>query len=119
MRITDERFLDKSQDEYELFWRKIITFVDDFRRQPEPQFLVENEELTTFEGAFYAALVEELAKEFEIAIPNWVYKKKYYLDEPVFPNGLKGDSRIYVALEAPLAFKIRNIYIGKNTFYRC
>jgi len=105
--------------EYEQFWRKIISFVDNFRRQPDPLFLVENEELSSFEGAFYAAVVEELAKEFEISIPRWVYKKKYYLNEPVFPNGLKGDSRIYAALDAPLAFKTRNIYIGRNTFLRC
>ena len=108
-----------NRDDYKKLWDKVIHFVDEFRRNPKPESLQEVNDLSTIEGAFYAGVVEFLAKEHNIPVPEWVFDKKYYLSEPLFPNGLKGDSRIYTALESPLAFKTRNIYIGANTFNRC
>jgi len=49
----------------------------------------------------------------------WVFSSKYYLQNPVFLGGLKGEYRILIMLETPLSFKSRNIFIGANTFDRC
>ena len=108
-----------NREEYKKLWRMIVSFLDDFRRNPNPESLQEIDSLGIIEGAFYAGLVEEMAKEQNFSVPDWVYKDIYYLSEPLFFNGLTGDSRIITALESPLSFKTRNIFIGSNTFCRC
>ena len=106
--------------EYGIFWNKIIRFVDDFRRNPSENKLKESVVFTNdVAGAFYAGVVEELAKEQNMAVPQWVFQKKYYLYEPTFLTELKGEYRIFVALETPLAFKVRNIFVGADTLFRC
>ena len=108
-----------NKEESKKLWRMIVNFLDDFRRNPNPESLQEIDSLGIIEGAFYAGLVEEMAKEQKFSVPAWVYKENYYLSEPLFFNGLYGDSRIITALESPLSFKTRNIFIGADTFSRC
>ena len=108
-----------NRDEYKILWDKVVIFIDNFRRNPNIESLQEVKNLGTIEGAFYAGLVEKLSIDYKMTTPAWVYRDEFYLKEPVFPNGLKGESRIYTALECPLAFKLRNIFIGLNTFDRC
>jgi hypothetical protein len=107
------------KEERKKFWNEIIWFVDDFRRTPMEEKLKEirtsNEEI----NAFYAAVVEELAKEHNMAVPKWVFHKSYYLKEPFFLSELNGDYRLIAILEAPMSFKTHNIFIGANTFDRC
>ena len=108
-----------NRDEYRIFWNKIIRFVDDFRRDPShDKLLEENDYKNDIANAFYAGVVEELAKEQNMSIPQWVFQNKYYLPEPVFLGGLKGEYRIFIIIETPLAFKIRNIFVGDNVLDR-
>ena len=102
-----------------IFWNKIIRFVDDFRRDPTKEKMQEVDMGHPDANAFFAGVVEKLSQEQSIEPPVWIFKKKYYLQEPFFMGELKGISRILTILETPLAFKTRNIYIGANTFDRC
>ena len=109
-----------NRDEYRILWNEIIRFVDDFRRNPSHDKLKErNDAMNDIANAFYAGVVEELAREQNMCAPQWVFQKKYYLPEPVFLGGLKGEYRIFVLLETPLAFKVRNIFVGDNVLDRC
>ena len=106
--------------EYGILWNKIIRFVDDFRRNPSEDKLKEPVEFTNdVASAFYAGVVVELANEQNMAVPQWVFQKKYYLSEPAFLTELRGEYKIFVALETPLAFKVRNIFVGADTLFRC
>ena len=107
-----------NKERYRIIWNEIIRFIDDFRLNPLPEKLKYNKYQDKIEGTFYAGVVEMLAKEQGLKIPSWVYNKKYYLSEPVFMGGFKGEYRILIMIETPLIFKIRNIFIGKNTFDR-
>ena len=108
-----------TKEEYKSFWNKIIYFVDDFRREPVEDKLREVNIENQMAAAFYAAVVEVLAKEKKMPVPKWVYHEKYYLKEPAFPGPLKGEYRILMMLETPLAFKTRNIFVGANILSRC
>ena len=109
-----------NRDEYRILWNEIISFVDEFRRNPSIDKLRDEPSYTNdIANAFYAGVVEELAKEQKLYVPQWAFNKKYYLPEPVFMGGWKGEYRILLMLETPLAFQIRNIFIGNNTFERC
>ena len=107
-----------NKERYRVIWNENIRFIDDFRQNPLPEKLKFNKYQDNTEGAFYAGVVEMLAKEQDFKTPSWVYNKKYYLTEPVFMGGFKGEYRILIMIETPLIFKIRNIFIGKDTFER-
>ena len=108
-----------SCDEYRILWWDVVRYVDMFRSNPlinieEPQY--ESAEY----NAYFAGLVEFLTKEQKIDTPDWVYNKKYYLSYPIFPTNIKNTLfRVITAIETPLEFKSRNIFIGANTFDRC
>jgi len=105
--------------EYTVLWNKIIMFVDDFRLNPQQNFIKTS--LDSLQAdALYAGVVEYLAREQQVTIPDWVFDRKYYLDEPWFVSGLKNlHHRIITMIECPGEFKSRNIFLGKNTFDRC
>ena len=110
-----------NREEYRVLWNDIVRFVDDFRRNPSFDKVREGRSYTNdIANAFYAGVVEELAKEQNMRIPQWVFHEKYYLPEPVFLGEFKGgEYRILILLETPLAFKIRNIFVGDNILDRC
>ena len=109
-----------NRDEYRILWNDIVRFIDDFRRNPKVDKLKEKSGYTNdIANAFYAGVVEELAKEQNMVIPQWVFSKKYYLKEPAFLTDLKGEVKIFIMLETPLAFKTRNIFVGSDTLCRC
>ena len=109
-----------NREEYRILWNDIVRFVDDFHRNPSfDKLRKERSYNNIIANAFYAGVVEELAKKHNISIPQWVYKKKYFLPEPVFLGEFKGEYRILILLETPLAFKMRNIFAGDNILDRC
>jgi len=109
-----------NRDEYRILWNEIIRFVDDFRRNPSfDKLKIEASYTNNIANAFYAGVVEELAKEHNMKAPKWALCKKYYLSEPVFLGGFKSEYRILIMIETPLAFKVRNIFVGENILHRC
>jgi len=108
-----------SIDEYRGLWWDAVKFVDDFRTNPFMKIEVPNYDSIEF-NAYFAGLVEFLTKEQSIDTPDWVFEKKYYLSDPVFPTKIKNTLfRLITVIETPLEFKSRNIFIGANTFDRC
>ena len=106
-------------EEYRELWWDVVNFVDEFRRNPKMD--VHSSVYNSAEcNAYYAGLVEFLTKEQGVETPDWVFEKKYYLSDPLFPTKIKNTVfRMITIIETPLEFKTRNIYIGENTFFRC
>jgi hypothetical protein len=67
---------------------------------------------------FLAGMVEKLCNDYEIDCPTWVYKDKYFLEEPNFYMDVQGNLRIILLVESPVEFKIRNIFTTKNCLTR-
>jgi hypothetical protein len=99
-------------------WRWMVSFVNDFRRNPSKKKLKEFDFGDTEINALYAGIVEMLAQEQGIKSPKWVLKKKYFLSNPLFIGVLKGEAKIYSLVESPVFFKRRNIFLCANTFVR-
>ena len=105
--------------DWKAFWYTLSNFLDDFKRNPSQGILNSppgsiNKKI----DCFIAAVVEQLAINYKLEIPNWVYHKQYFLDEPFFPSGLKGDYRFFALKESPLAFSARQIFVTTNVLDR-
>lgn len=68
--------------------------------------------------AFLAAAVHKLANDFQIDVPNWVFKKEYYLKEPYFDCNARGKLRLLFMYKSPTEFKHRNIFVDENILQR-
>ena len=101
------------------FWYHLSNFLDDFKRNPSPSILQEYpENIDNKIDVFIAATAEQLAINYGLEIPKWVYNKRYFLKEPFFPSGLNGDYRFFALIESPLAFSARQIFVTKNVLDR-
>lgn len=75
--------------------------------------------LTIQRQAYYAGFAEWFCRSFILPFPKWIYKDKYYLSLPMFAGNEKnGMMRLYLALESPMEFKNRNIFISRNALQR-
>jgi hypothetical protein len=68
--------------------------------------------------AFIAGAVDKLCSEYNIDKPEWIYKEKYILSEPHFPDYVKGKARIWLCLETPAPFRLRNVFVSANVLTR-
>jgi hypothetical protein len=68
--------------------------------------------------AFIASAVEKLCNDYEITPPDWVFKDKYFLKEPMFSLNAQGDLRIILLVESPNEFLVRNIFVPENCLQR-
>ena len=101
------------------FWFLLCGFLDDFKRNPIYSRLEKEPDLNDpHMGSFLAASAEMLAYEYSLPIPDWVFLKKYYLNEPFFPGKFKGDYNIFLLRESPLEFRSRNIFVSSNVLSR-
>ena len=64
-----------------------------------------------------AATVHKLARDSGISVPSWVFKKKYYTEEPYFPVR-HPDLRLVYMFESPSEFKHRNMFVSENVLSR-
>jgi hypothetical protein len=93
--------------------------VDNFRinphiKIPKPSYK------SIIANAYYAGVIEFITNEQGIKTPNWVFKKKYYLNDPFFVSGFTNFVyRVLTMIETPVEFKTRNIFLGEDTFSRC
>jgi hypothetical protein len=106
------------------FWSAFESFLRNFYLYRDPSFLAKEppEFLDRKIQAFLAGTVEFLAEQLDLAIPGWVEKPQYFLEEewdyvsglPEFPPELavRIDNR---RRRATAAFRHRNIlYEGRN-----
>jgi hypothetical protein len=99
-------------------------FLDAFYRRPtteavcdEPALLSEAYPHGLIINAFLAATAEHLCRRFSLPIPNWVFKRCRYLEQPYF--ALKAPSfRATLLLESPVEFRSRNLFVTANALSR-
>ncbi|MGA1823909.1 MAG: hypothetical protein ACMUIP_04525 [bacterium] len=69
------------------------------------------------QASYTAATVEELCYRNKLPIPDWVFARQYYLQEPYFVGGLE-TLKAFLIAESPLSFRRRNIFVSENVLER-
>jgi len=100
-------------------------FLDEFYRsdktvkidmvKSEPEYF-EAISLQTY--AFLAGAVEKLCNDSDLETPDWVFKGKYFLKDPMFALDAKGMLRLVLLVESPNEFVVRNIFVTENCLQR-
>jgi len=99
-------------------------FLDGFYAQPaavklmeEPPFLVEGLRDKGYADAYLAAVAEHLAGQYRFPVPAWSRDPRRTLREPHFafktPEG-----QIFLLVESPTAFRVRNIFVSADALTR-
>lgn len=99
-------------------------FLDGFYESPqafklaeEPRSLIKILNDEGYADAYLAALAEHLAQQYRFAVPAWCRNPKRSLKEPKFafktPEG-----RMFLLVESPTAFRLRNIFISAEGLTR-
>ncbi len=68
--------------------------------------------------AFLAGTVEKLCNDSSIEPPGWIFKDEYVLKDPMFAMDAKGTFRLYLLVESPIEFVVRNIFVTENCLQR-
>jgi hypothetical protein len=99
-------------------------FLDGFYEQPEasklaeePPFLVDRLKDEGYADAYLAAVAEHLAGQYRFPVPAWCHQPGRSLREPHFafktPEG-----RIFLLVESPTAFRVRNLFVSADALTR-
>jgi len=99
-------------------------FLDGFYENPEAAKLAEEPRRLTdilhdegYADAYLAALAEHLAGQYRFPVPTWCRNPERSLEEPKFafktPEG-----RMFLLVESPTAFRVRNIFISADGLTR-
>ena len=81
----------------------------------EPEYL---DSISQQTYAFLAGAVEKLCNDSGLKPPSWVFKDKYFLKDPMFAIDAKGMLRVYLLVESPNEFVVRNIFVTENCLRR-
>ena len=101
------------------FWIKFGDFLDDFKRDPDVNRLEKEPEFSDpLMSSFLAASIDHLSYINNLPVPVWTRDKKYILKDPFFPCGFKGLYKLFLLVESPPAYKIRNIFVESNVLTR-
>jgi hypothetical protein len=65
-----------------------------------------------------AATTNKLANDYDLEVPFWVWKDKYYMKEIYFDGIRKGRLRMYNILYSPAEFKHRGSFVDGNIVMR-
>jgi hypothetical protein len=99
-------------------------FLDGFYENPQASKLAEEPRRLTqilndegYADAYLAALAEHLAGQYRLPVPAWCRNPERSLKEPNFafktPEG-----RMFLLVESPTAFRVRNIFISAEGLTR-
>jgi hypothetical protein len=99
-------------------------FLDGFYENPQASKLADEPRLLTdvlndegYADAYLAALAEHLAGQYRFPVPSWCSNPERSLKEPKFafktPEG-----RMFLLVESPTAFRVRNIFISADGLTR-
>lgn len=120
--------VEKANGDYEgVFWIHFGDFLDWFyssKRTKEDRFNSVKDEpnfikYEDWQKAFIAASVNKICDDYRVSNPKWVFKKEYFLKEPYFSLNTKSELRIYLLLESPVQFRMRDLYVFNNVLSRC
>ena len=109
-------------NEYKIY---LGNFLDEFYASSiEKKIEMVKEEPGEYEGlseqtyAFIAGAVEKISNDSKIKPPEWVFKAKYFLNDPMFSLDAKGMLRLILLVESPNEFIVRNIFVTENCLQR-
>lgn len=69
--------------------------------------------------AFLAAAAHKLSNDNGLRAPDWVFDKKYYLDDkPFFGCKARGNLRLLFMYKSPAEFKHRSLFVDENVLKR-
>ena len=99
-------------------------FLDGFYENPQSSKLQDEPTRLTallddqgYADAYLAALAEHLAGQYRFPVPAWCRNPERSLKEPAFafktPEG-----RMFLLVESPTAFRVRNIFISADGLIR-
>jgi hypothetical protein len=71
-----------------------------------------------YQYAMCAATAHKLANDYDLEVPAWVWKKKYYMKEMYFGGIRKGRLRMYNMLYSPAEFKHRGLFVDDDILVR-
>lgn len=112
----------KNPDNFELYWGNFLDYYYRCDKEQKKEIVREEpenfKELSKQRYAFIAAAVEKLCNDYNIAPPDWVFKDKYFLKDPMFALNARGDLRLFLLVESPNEFVVRNIFVTENCLKR-
>jgi hypothetical protein len=109
----------------DLFDPCLANFLDEFYAAPNATALTDRPallmprfgELGRVQDAYLAATAEELARVYELPVPEWTGGDERALHRPWFASQLAA-LRAVLILESPAAFRARNLFISENALSR-
>lgn len=75
-------------------------------------------DLDKVDVAYIVAMTHKLLNDRKLLVPSWIEKKEYCLDKPYFWIRTEGKMKLYLLMESPLEFKIRNLFVSSNVLER-
>ena len=81
----------------------------------EPQY---SKNVPDYQFAICAATANKLSNDYDLEVPVWVWKDRYYMKEMHFGNVRKGRLRMYNMLYSPAEFKHRGLFVDENILMR-
>lgn len=81
----------------------------------EPEYFISISQQTY---AFLAGAIEKLCNDIGLRPPSWVFRDKYFFKDPMFAIDAKGMLRVYLLVESPNEFVVRNIFVTENCLQR-
>jgi hypothetical protein len=107
------------------FDRCLANFLDGFYASPsvlaltaEPRLMARSQgDVGHVRDAYIAATAEELARQYQLASPEWAASGKRALHRPWFASQLSA-LRAVLLLESPPAFRARNLFVSENALSR-
>lgn len=71
-----------------------------------------------YQYAMCAATANKLANDYNLKVPSWVWKDRYYMKQMYFDGIRKGKLRMYNMLYSPAEFKHRGLFVDENILMR-
>lgn len=108
----------KRMDQDPQWWQiPLMDFVDDFRRNKDPEAVREpfgqgDEKM----DAVLASVAESICDELKLPVPEWLNAVPA-CTEPYFVSGLE-NLKATAIVESPLRFRIRKVFVLENFLYR-
>jgi hypothetical protein len=109
----------------DLFDRCLANFLDEFYFAPTDAALADappllasaHGDLGRVQDAYLAATAEELARRFNLSMPEWIADEARKLHRPWFASPLAA-LRAVLLLESPPGFRSRNLFVSENALSR-
>jgi hypothetical protein len=107
------------------FDRCLANFLDEFYRSPNAHALADEPELLgprlgeqgQVQDAYLAATAEELARCWNLDVPDWTASPDRALHRPWFASPLAA-LRAVLLVESPAPFRARNLFVSANALTR-